>query len=83
MTVPAGIGKKLAELIDIWCERRALDPLRIVLPHSVLVSGLTDEWADLAGALKTVRVQHFASLQPDEVDRVVELQHLVEALVYR
>jgi hypothetical protein len=67
MTVAAvGIGKKLAELIDIWCERRALEPLRIVLPHSVLVSGLTDEWAELASALKTVRVRHFASLQPDE-----------------
>ncbi len=38
----------MAELVDGWCERRALRPLRTILAGYLRVSGLTDERAALA-----------------------------------
>ena len=73
----------LRQLIDCWCERRALRPLREILPCYPLVSGLTDEWASLATGLKTIRVQFASDLVAEELDQVIELQHLAESVVYR
>jgi hypothetical protein len=73
----------LRQLIDSWCERRALRPLRIILQCYPLVSGLTDEWASLATGLKTIRAQFAADLAAKELDQVIELQHLAESVVYR
>jgi hypothetical protein len=72
-----------AALIDAWCGRRALRLLRTVLPHWPLVSGLTDEWADLAQALKIIRSSYPQDLIGSEMDTVVELLHAAEAIVYR
>jgi hypothetical protein len=73
----------LAQLIDGWCGRRALRPLRVILQCYPLVSGLTDEWASLATGLKTIRVQFATDLVAEELDQVIELQHLAESVVYR
>lgn len=73
----------LRQLIDSWCDRRALRPLRVILQCYPLVSGLTDEWASLATGLKAVRVQFAADLVAEELDQVIELQHLAESVVYR
>lgn len=73
----------LQQLINGWCERRALDPLREILPCYPLVSGLTDEWASLAKSLKTIRVQFAKELEPAELESVIELQQLAESAVYR
>ena len=70
---------EMASLIDALCERRALDPLRVLLPHYPMHNGLTDEWAGLAAALKTVRIQHRAVLPEVEMNRVVTLQHAAES----
>jgi hypothetical protein len=51
MDVHATIGK----LVDGWCERRALSPLRIVLPSWPPLSGLTDEVHHLWAAMRHVR----------------------------
>ncbi len=68
-------------LIDAWCERRQLKLLRTILTAYPIVSGLTDEWGDLATALKTIRMQHSSLLAPEEIDRVVELLHIAEGVV--
>jgi hypothetical protein len=73
----------LRQIIDGWCERRALRPLRVILQCYPLVSGLTDEWASLAMGLKTIRFQFANDLVAKELDQVIELQHLAESVVYR
>ena len=73
----------MAKLIDGLCERRALGPLRELLPHYPMPNGFTDEWAALAQALKTVRVQHRNALPQAELDRLVVLQHAAECAVER
>lgn len=75
--------RELAALIDVWCERRELILLRMILPSYPRLSGLTDEWGELAAALKTIRVQHPNLLVDGELDRVVNLLHIAEAIVYR
>lgn len=55
------------QLIDCWCERRALKPLRWVLsawPHN----GLTDGISDLLEALRTARALGKAEIAPPEED---------------
>ena len=42
-------------LIDRWCERRALNPLRRILPAYPLTNNLTDGWHMLYDALRDVR----------------------------
>ena len=79
----ADFDKDLAALVDAWCERRELDLLRLILCSYPRVSVLTDEWASLATALKTIRVQHSASLKEPEFESVVNLLHIAEGVVYR
>jgi len=73
----------MARLIDNWCARRALQPLREILSCYPRVSGLTDEWAALATCFKTIRVRFAKDLEPQELEQVIELQHLAESIVYR
>jgi len=73
----------LRQIIGHWCERRALRPLRAILPCHPLVSDLTDEWASLATVLKTIRVLFANDLVAEELDQVIELRHLAESVVYR
>jgi hypothetical protein len=74
---------EMTALIDGLCERRSLAPLRVLLPHYPMLNGLTDEWAELAAALKTVRMQHRDVLSEAEMDRVVALQHAAESALER
>jgi RNA:NAD 2'-phosphotransferase (TPT1/KptA family) len=74
---------EMNSLIGSWCDRRALKLLATVLPHHVGNNGLTDGWADLATAFKTVRSQYRHELQTDELDRVIAAQQFVEDLLSR
>jgi hypothetical protein len=80
---PQDFDTELGMLVDAWCERRQLKLLRTILAAYPRVSGLTDEWGDLVKALKTIRVQHSSLLAPGEIDRVIELLHIAESVVYR
>jgi len=71
------------QLIDNWCARRALGPLRQILPCYPRASGLTDEWAALATCFKAIRVRLATELAGQELEQVVALQHLAESIVYR
>jgi hypothetical protein len=65
-------------LVDRWCERRALSPLRHILgawPHV----GLTDGYGELGDALAKVR-----SLSRDDLeDTETELAHLAQNSIER
>jgi hypothetical protein len=62
MSLPA----RLDSLIDRWCARRALAPLRLLLPVYPLVNGLSDEWHDLRRALQNLRGLAPETLASDE-----------------
>ena len=59
----SSIDEELAALIDRWCERRALGPLRFLLPHYRRATILTDDWADLASCFKAIACRRAASLK--------------------
>jgi len=80
---PQDFDDELASLIDAWCVRRQLTLLRTVLGAYPRASGLTDEWGELMTALKTVRVQHSSLLGEGELDRIVDILHFTESVVYR
>jgi len=79
----SSIDQELAALIDRWCERRALGPLRFLLPHYPRATILSDDWADLASCFKAIRVQASGELEAEELERVIALQHFAEAVVDR
>ena len=80
---PREFQDQMAALLDSLCARRALDPLRVLLPHWPMHMGLTDEWTELAAALKTTRVQHRDRLSEEEMELVISLQHAAEAALER
>jgi hypothetical protein len=49
------IIKVIDGLVDGWCERRSLKPLRLILSSYPLTTGLTDEWGSLLDALKDIK----------------------------
>jgi len=62
-------------LVEQWCERRALNPLRRILPAYPLTNNLTDGWHMIYEALRDVR----ASCR-DELS-AAEQQQIGEAIV--
>jgi hypothetical protein len=60
----------LASLIDAWCDRRALNPLRLILPAYPMASGLTDSWEILLQALYDIRAFCRESLPEAEMQQV-------------
>ncbi len=83
MPTPQEIFGRIDKLIDGWCERRALGPLRQILRSYPLVSGLTDDWGELLNSLKDIRVACKDALKDDEATEVIELIRIVEKIVYR
>ena len=82
--VPTGESDVLLEvsgLIDAWCDRRELDLLPRLLPAWVSNNGLTDGWADVLDALKSLRGR--PSLLGGEADIVERAIIDVERAVYR
>ncbi|MCA1612991.1 MAG: hypothetical protein LC800_02315 [Acidobacteria bacterium] len=69
-------------LIEAWCERRALKPLRYILQGYPLTSGLTDDWHQLKEALENVRACCGDDLTPEEAHKlgraIVEIQNRLE-----
>ena len=82
-SIVADTNEDISALVDAWCDRRAIGPLRIILSCYPLVNNLTDDWDALASGLKAIRVKHSHHLEQGEMDTVARLQHLAEAIVYR
>ena len=80
----AAAQKIVTDLIDVWCERRALRPLRAVLPAYPFFTGLTDEVAALYEALRSARASSRDDLPPmelEQLDRAISI--LNQALHHR
>jgi hypothetical protein len=69
----------MERLLDSLCAQRAYGPLRTILPHYPIPNGFTDEWVNLANALKTVRMQDRTGLHPEDMELVISLQHAAES----
>ena len=80
---PPDFDYEMLALLNAWCDRRALGPLRIVLPHYPMHNGFTDEHIALSNALKTVRSQLGSTLPAQEFDKVVMLLHTLESALSR
>jgi hypothetical protein len=67
----------LVELIDGWCERRALAPLALLLPAYTSYNGLTDGTAELYHAVNNLRGLGPGVLSDSELDRIAQLHSLI------
>ena len=75
------VNGPLDRLIDRWCERRDLGPLAVLLPAYTSNNGLTDGWAGVMEALRTLRGSR--RLPDDEHAEIERLVVIVERMVYR
>jgi hypothetical protein len=75
------IHPKIDQLIDNWCDRRALKPLRFILGRYPIYNGLTDEWATLLDALKDIKGLCRDDLAGDERKTLVELINTIEDML--
>lgn len=73
---------EISRLVDRWCERRALSPLRIILGHWPPVSGLTDEYEDLLSSLRHLRAMCRDQLPPDEYEVVNKAVAYVNSVLH-
>ena len=73
--------KNLETLVNSWCDRREIALLRVILRAYPRMTGLTDEWGDLATALKTIRIRHWSRLTESEQEMLISLQHVAEGVL--
>jgi hypothetical protein len=70
-------------LVDGWCERRALQPLRHILVAYPLSNRLTDDWGRLHEALRSVRAFCRDQLSAEEHDQLGLAVVLVQKILER
>jgi hypothetical protein len=80
---PLELQQAVGKLVDAWCDRRSLRALREILAGYPIVSGLTDDWAELLKALEGVRAFARDELTDDEAERVDQLIGAASAIVHR
>lgn len=75
--------KAIDTLVDDWCERRELQALREILSGWPLSSGLTDDYAQLLEALRSLRGVARDALTESELRVIERLIPKVEQLVQK
>ena len=75
--------EKLDWLIDQWCERRAIRPLRSLLRAYPAVLVHTDQFGDLLDALRDVKKLCRNELTPEELGHVISSIDELEELMKR
>jgi hypothetical protein len=70
--------KTLDDLINIWCERRALLPLAYLLPAYPGVSAHTDQQFQLLEALKNLKRLCLDHLTPQELRLVTQAHDFLD-----
>ncbi len=70
--------KTLDDLINIWCERRALRPLAYLLPAYPGVSAHTDQQFQLLEALKNLKRLSLDHLTPQELRLVTQVHDFLD-----
>ena len=81
MVDPARLFEILDQLIDRWCERRALQPLRVLLGAYPPAPLHTDQWATLYAAVRQLKGLAPATLLGDEGAAVAEAHALIYQLL--
>jgi hypothetical protein len=72
----------LKQLIDSWCDRRALKPLAKVLGPYLAFNGLTDGWGELLNALNSIRTSCPHDLSKSQTEVLGELIRTAEGALY-
>ena len=75
------ISLKIDRLIDHWCDRRALKPLRFILGRYPIYNGLTDDWTALLDSLKDIKGLCRGDLAGDEKKTLIELINIIEDML--
>ena len=73
----------LRQMIERWCDDRKFAALSQILPGYLSLNGLTDGWANLYDALKSVRALGHESFSPSDWDLLGDLIRWTERIVYR
>ena len=71
--------RALQTLIEEWCDERKLNALARLLPAYVGFNGLTDGWAELAAALKSVRSLGYETFSPSEWETITVLTRAADS----
>ncbi|MFL5574905.1 MAG: hypothetical protein ACJ79S_02905 [Gemmatimonadaceae bacterium] len=71
------LAELLRALVEGWCERRALEPLAVLLPAYLAFNGLTDGWHDLWQAVNSVRGLSPEALTDEERAAVAEARAII------
>jgi hypothetical protein len=82
MNDPEIILQEIGKLADGWCEHRCRKPLRYVLPHYPLLSGLTDEWGALYESLKDIKGLCQNKLNSEEKETLIEIINAVHDIIH-
>ena len=77
MTETARLFEILDDLIDGWCERRALEPLRVVLEGYPPAPMVSDGWATLYASIRNLKGLRPGTLQVEEAAAVAEAHALI------
>jgi hypothetical protein len=75
------MDRDLKQLVDGWCDRRALRALNQFLPGYFALNGLTDGWGELETALKNVLVFAKDEITEDEKKEVKRIMILIQAAI--
>ena len=81
MTMSPKLSSILDDLVERWCDRRALRPLRLVLVAYPAVMSTSDAWHQLWGALRNVRGLNDIELPDPERQQVEEALRLVDRAI--
>ena len=77
MTETARLFQILDDLIDRWCERRALEPLRVVLEAYPPAPFVSDGWATLYASIRNLKGLRPGTLQAEEAAAMAEAHALI------
>ena len=70
--MPIDIPTAISTLIDGWCERRALRPLRTILPSWPPPNGFTVEWRDVWASMRHLRAMCRDDLKANGESKTVD-----------
>lgn len=74
---------KIDRLIDGWCNKRSLKPLRYILKSYPFCNGLTDEWGMLLESLKDIKGLCGSELTSEEKKLITEIINAVDEIIFQ
>jgi hypothetical protein len=60
----------IQRLVERWCDRCELAPLRMILPHYPIRGTTSEGWYELYGALKDARIELKNRLPIEEIEMI-------------